>query len=1364
MAELTHGQRSIWIGQRLQAGSPLYNMAFTFVFPAELEPGRFREAWLRAVEGSEVLATRVVEEGGEPRRITVPVGPTEVLDFSAQKDPRAAFRRWAVERCAQPLPLDGPLVDSVLVRLGLECTGWYLNQHHLVTDAASTVLLYQRVAQEYGGLEGEPLAPYYATAEELRTRGASEAAREHWAERGGVKGPLYGRRAEPKDTASERLTLALDIERSRALDTLARGPGFASPLPDLSRFVLFATLLLVWLHRVGGRGTFDTPVAGRATPDSRRALGFFIEMFPFAVEVEPGDTLRTLGARASVEARRLLSHALPGLGNPSGADAGNVVLNFVPGVFGAFEGWSPEVEWVHPGHGDRLHALRLQVHDFGGTGAYTLHFDVNRSALPEWLRRRIPRHFERLLDALLEEPDRLLDTVDLRLEEERSLPALGGSPRVAGPTVVDLVEAQARRTPDRVALRLGEVELSYAQVLARVEALAAHLVERGIARGDRVALCGRRSMEWVVAALAVLRAGAAYVPLDSAAPTARRNHVLRGSGARLLLLGDGIDASDVNVPVLPLAEAPQDGGTSSCPKPEPLDAAYLIYTSGSTGQPKGVLVSHGGLAEYLEWASQRYVRGDCLTFPFFTSPAFDLTVTSLFLPLLTGGTLEIYPEPEGAVDSALVDVVRQNAVEFLKLTPSHLALLLELGLEGTRLRRLVVGGENLSSPLARAVHEASGRVVELHNEYGPTEAVVGCVVHAYDPEVDQGASVPIGAPAEHVGVEVLNASGTPVLEGVEGELWIAGGALARGYQGRPGLTADRFRPHPGGHGRRRYRSGDRVREVAPGRLEYRGRLDRQGKISGFRVEPAEVEAALLSQPQVERGVVVVRRRSALREGGDVRHCQRCGLPSNYPRASFDDEGVCSVCRAYERVRPHAQAYFKTPDDLKRLFAESAQEHETSYDCLMLLSGGKDSTYALCQLVEMGLRVYAFSLDNGFISEGAKANIRQVTERLGVPVEFGTTPAMNAVFKDSLLRFSNVCNGCFKVIYTLGIRRAKELGIPVLVTGLSRGQMFETRLTEEMFEGGRRGPEEVDTAVLAARKLYHRADDEVSRSMDVSHFADDSIFESVRIVDFYRYWDVGLEEVYTYLAAKIPWVRPDDTGRSTNCLINDVGIYVHKKERGFHNYALPYSWDVRLGHKTREEALAELDDSIDEGFVQETLYELGYDLARLTASGAATLEAFYVATDDPGEAKLRNHLAQHLPPQFIPSRLLRVESIPLEASGKVNQAALLELTASAESGGELAGQGARPPYEPPDGPVEEYLVELWRDELGADRVGRKDSFFTLGGTSLAAMQVMLRLCREFDIELPLDTPFEHPTLRALARVAEDRILADVEGME
>jgi len=1379
---LTHSQLQIWIGQRLNAESPLYNMAFAFVFTGEVSREHFQRAWQRVVDDSEALRTWVSEQDGVAVRRIRPVGccPTAVVDFRSDPEPVGAFRRWARDRCARPLPLDGELVESVLVQLGDGHTGWYLNQHHLIADAWSCVLVYRQVAAWYAALSGTgeapvELSPYYETAIRLQGRHgragdktpnqAMVAASEHWRSRQPPQGrtlPLYGRHVAPANTASTRVTMTVDRARADALHALCLENGFESLSRDTSRFAVFATLVLGWLSRISAslHVGFDAPIGGRPTLAARRSIGLFIEMFPFAVAVEAGDTFRTLGRRCLDETSAFLRHALPGTSAPSSASASNVVLNFFPEAFGSFAGLPADVEWLHPGHSDRVHALRLQVHDFAASGRYTLHFDFNDSVWPERLRERVLHHFDQLLTACLADPDQTIASVDVRTDDERLALAVfnrGANAPRCHRTVVTMFDDQALATPDRVALREGTNELSFERLRVDVSALAATLAARGVAPGDRVAILSRRSVAAVVAILGTLRAGAAYVPVDPAYPAPRIESLVRDAGARIVLVGPGVSAGVIpgDLDAVPILEGINSGLALALdrPMPELGHLAYLLYTSGSTGRPKGVLIDHGGLADYLEWASRCYVRGDCLAFPLCTSLTFDLTVTSLFLPLITGGRLEIYPEPDGPVDSAVMDVASANVVDFIKLTPSHLSLLRRIDLSRSRIQRMVVGGEDLKTELAASISAPFGGRLELYNEYGPTEAVVGCIVHRYDPAQDRGASVPIGVPIDRVEVDVLSEAGIPVPDGVPGELWVSSPGLAPGYHALPDITAARFLPHPRRPNARRYRTGDLVRFNESGILEYLGRVDRQVKVSGVRIEPAEIEAALLQLPGIDACAVVVRRQPTVPSltGDEGRACVRCGLSSSYPAVRFDSGGVCNVCLAFEAVRPRAQAYFRGMEDLRGLFAQSRSAHAPRYDCMMLLSGGKDSTYALCQLVEMGLSVYAFTFDNGFISEDAKANMRRVTGHLGVPLEFGTTPFMNAIFRDSLTRFSNVCHGCFKTIYTLGTNRAQTLGIPVIVTGLSRGQMFETRLTEEMFLDDRYSPDDVDAAVKAARRVYHRVDDEVARTLDVTIFQNDRVFEDIQFVDFYRYCDVGLDDMLSYLERTVPWVRPADTGRSTNCLINDVGIYIHRKERGYHNYALPYSWDVRLGHKTRAAALDELNDELDMDRVRRTLAAVGYDENRLSDSGdQSLLTACYVSSAGVDEAHLRRQLGDRLPAALVPAFFIRLDDIPLTPHGKVDEAALSRVEARRTPQTQV----------PPEGPVEAFLVATWQDVLHLDRIGAVDNFFQLGGTSLKALEVMLRLCREFDIDLPLVTVFERPTVRELARVAEQRILDDV----
>ena len=668
------------------------------------------------------------------------------------------------------------------------------------------------------------------------------------------------------------------------------------------------------------------------------------------------------------------------------------------------------------------------------------------------------------------------------------------------------------------------------------------------------------------------------------------------------------------------------------------------------------MIEHRGLNNYVCWAKQQYLSDweslDSVAFPLFSPLSFDLTVTSIFVPLLSGGRVVVYEEV-GEIDLSIQRIVEENRVDIIKLTPSHLSLIKEMDLSQSRIKTMILGGEDLKTALAKTVTEAFNAEIEIYNEYGPTEATVGCMIYRFDPQKDQETSVSIGKPAARSQIYVLDAYLNLVPQGVVGEIYIASPGLARGYLNRPELTEACFIASPFRPGERLYKTGDLGRWQENSQLQYLGRCDRQVKIRGTRIELGEIETALSSHPMITDCVVdVIEHHSLPKVQPSLTHCTQCGLPSNYPNITFDEAGVCHLCRAYETYQEKAQQYFKTLEDLQAIFAQAKAQGD--YDCLMLLSGGKDSTYVLYQLVGMGLKVLAFTLDNGYISEQAKDNIRRVVQSLEVDHIFGSTPAMNAIFVDSLKRHCNVCNGCFKTIYTLSLQLAEEKGIPIIVTGLSRGQFFETRLTEELFTQPTVDVDQIDQTILEARKAYHRVDDAISRELDVGIFQDDTLFEKIQIVDFYRYCDVELEEVLTFLKEKAPWIRPSDTGRSTNCLINNVGIYIHQQKQGYHNYALPYSWDVRLGHKDRDAALEELNDAIDVEKVQQILQEIGYEDVEESED---RLVAYYVSSTPLTPSDLRTYLAQKLPSNILPAYFVPLEQIPLTPNGKVDRQSL-----------------------------------------------------------------------------------------------------------
>jgi amino acid adenylation domain-containing protein len=1347
-------------GQKLSPDDPLYNSAFLFVIDGAIDAFAFTEAFSRLVVDAEALRTVFKTQNGTARQevLEIPGFDLPMIDFSEQADPDAAATIWARKKAKRRLNIEKSTFDSALLKLADNRFAWYLNQHHLVTDAKSIEVLFRRLEELYVLVESgttrdiEPI-PSFAAYVDYESQAA---ARKKPNPSLSVAPPsLYGQQRHATGTDSQRIEIELSERLSDALRQLIKRPGNGALTRDLGQLQLFTTATFAFLKRVSGQETITiaAPAHNRVNRQFAASAGLFIELFPIEVTVDGDETFASLHKRVQAATIEYLRSAQPGHADADVNRRLNVVLNYLTPEFGSFAGYPVTTRWLHPDSADNHHQLRIQVFDFDRTGRFTVAFDVATGVLGERQRGDVAAHFESMLNAMVEDWDQPIEEVDLLGDEERLevlALAAGAAAGVEPPDIVAMFVNRARSMPASLAMREGDTNWTYSELDSATERLAQSIEPKSM-----IGVALPRSAGAVIAMLASLRAGAAFVPIDPTWPLERIRYVATDAGCSTIIAADPIDVDVELVTLDQLLEAtpPEDIQPVEA---APEDLAYILYTSGSTGDPKGVMIERRSLANYISWAIRFYGPG--LAFPLFTPITFDLTITSAIVPLVSGGSIVVYPATTEAADLAVLEVFAEDAVDIVKLTPSHLALLVDRDLAGSRIRQLILGGEDLTTAVAARVLERFDGRLTIHNEYGPTEATVGCVVHTYDPAVDTDASVPIGRPIDGASAYVVDSVGQPVPLGVPGELWIAGAGLARGYAGRPDLTRERFVHGYAIDEDRAYRTGDIARLRPDGTIEYLGRRDDQVKIKGIRVELGEIEAALASHPGMTATAARLWEFQGPEASENLIYCARCGLASNYPGVSFDADRVCSECRAFDEYNAKARVYFKPEDELATLLS-SQRGARGNYDCIALLSGGKDSSYVLCRLVDMGLRVLALTLENGYLSDQAHGNIGRVVEALGVDHRYLTTPAMNEIFVDSLQRHANVCNGCFKTIYTLSVQTALDEDIPYIVTGLSRGQFFETRLTRDLFTEMTVSSDQIDANVLGARKAYHRVDDAVNRLLDVSMFDDDDVFDTVQFVDFYRYVDVGLDELYLHLEERVPWKRPTDTGRSTNCLINDVGIYYHQKVRGHHNYALPYSWDVRIGHKTREAALAELDDDIDVAEVARILDEIGFPDDVTGSEAGRTLVGYYAAPVEIPVPQLKEHLAATLPQQLLPSKFVRLDAIPLTQNGKVDRAAL------------PSPDQQRPEMETtfvaPQSDNEIVLARIWEQVLGVTGIGTRDNYFDLGGDSITAVQIIARAHR-LGLPITMNQLFEELTIENVAAAAgngqalrADRVVGVVE---
>ncbi|WP_328369807.1 non-ribosomal peptide synthase/polyketide synthase [Streptomyces sp. NBC_00445] len=815
-----------------------------------------------------------------------------------------------------------PLMRCALVRLDGDRSRLLLTFHHIVADGWSLPVLHRELMACYGDTPAElpQPAPYQAYLHRLAAADRN-AARAAWRTAlAGVEEPtrLVETPADGAPVEPAQIRVELSEQVTARLAARAREHGLT-----LGTVVQGAWGLLVGRLTAREDVVFGTTVSGRdaEVEGIESMVGLFINTLPTRFRWDPADTLADLLTRLQDEQSRLLDHQHLGLAE----------LQRLAGLAGAGDLFDTLVVFENYPHANGLAdpsgTLRLTGHEFHDAVHYPLALIVkpgrrldlrlkhHAGRLDSEAVRRIADRLSRILHAVATDPRQTAADLELLSAEELSDADLTGERRqVPDTTLAAAFEAQAARTPQALAVAYEDETLSYRELDTRAGELACRLAARGAGPGTVVAVAIPRSAELMVALLGVLKAGAAYLPVDVDYPADRVAHMLTDSGATTVVTVTGTQLPDVpGLEALPLdgpagdvpgagpaparSEVPGfegllDGPAADVPaarpapaQPEvpsletllldvpsgdvpdvrptpahPDDPAYLIYTSGSTGRPKGVVVTHRAIVNRLAWMQGQYgLTADDRVLQK-TPASFDVSVWEFFWALCEGATV-VLARPDGHRDPAyLAGLIREQGITTLHFVPSMLEAFLQSEeitadpVWAASLRRVFSSGEALPGAAAARWRELTG--VPLHNLYGPTEAAVDVTYHAYDGAAD--TTVPIGHPVWNTGLRVLDSCLHPVTDGVPGELYLTGVQLARGYHARPGLTAERFVADPYGEpGTRMYRTGDLVRRRADGVIEYLGRTDRQVKIRGNRIELGEIEAALARHPAVAQSAVTV---------------------------------------------------------------------------------------------------------------------------------------------------------------------------------------------------------------------------------------------------------------------------------------------------------------------------------------------------------------------------------------------------------------------------------------------------------------------------------------------------------------------------
>jgi amino acid adenylation domain-containing protein len=890
-------QRRLWFLHQLEPRAAAYNMSGGFLIRGPLDADALRQSLGEVVRRHEILRTTFLLQDDEPVQAVATVGraPLPGIDLTALVPEARERERQVVLESVASRPFDlrrGPLLRCVLLRLGEREHAFLYVMHHIVTDGWSEALFIRELATLYHDF----LAGLPPSLPELPIQYGDFAQWQRDWLQGEVLERLLAYWQGHLEGASTVLDLPCDHPRPALFSYRGSAVPFTVPaevsaslrqLQERETVTLFSLLLAAYgvlLDRHTGQPDLliGSPVANRNVPELEELIGLFLDILVLRLDLSANPTFRELLAQAQEVVLGAHEHQdliferlLLALGvdrDPSRNPLFQVALTLqnTPAIEANVAGL--EISPLLLAAVTAKFDLQLTLQESGGS----LHgaFEYATDLFEETTVRRLADRFLVLLGEIVRTPDGRVRELPLLSEAERvQLLVLAGS-AAPGP-VFCLHEAfaiRAAQSPESVAVLCEGEALTYRELDCRSGQLAVYLQGLGVRPEVPVGICMERSLDLVVAILGVLKAGGAYLPIDTSYPPERIAYMLADAAAPVLLtrsaeaerLPDGISTARI---VRLDAEGPEIFRATGRPagSVSPWNGAYIIYTSGSTGRPKGVVVSHANVARLFDASRSRFGFGETDVWTLFHSHAFDFSVWEIWGALLYGGRLVVVPYLTSRSPELFADLLEREGVTVLNQTPSAFRNLLSVAAApGTprleRLRLVIFGGEALE-PRSLAPwwerHE-EGRP-ELINMYGITETTVHVTDRALR-RADLGAGSVIGRPLPHLEVHLLNSSLVPVPIGVAGEIYVGGGGLARGYLGRPALTAERFVPDPfaGSPGARLYRTGDLARWCSGGELEYLGRIDDQVKIRGFRIELGEIEAALLEHPAVRDAVVTVR--------------------------------------------------------------------------------------------------------------------------------------------------------------------------------------------------------------------------------------------------------------------------------------------------------------------------------------------------------------------------------------------------------------------------------------------------------------------------------------------------------------------------
>ena len=1423
---LSFQQQRLWFLHQLSSGAAAYNICSAFRLSGPLRPDALCQAFDCIVTRHASLRTAIREIDGTATQLLLQTNRANIqrLDWSSLPIGETTTRLEALARTESAHAFDlsaGEPLRIVLVKLAAEEHAVVLTLHHIVGDAWSLSVLMDETARAYAAIRRgrTPELP------ELPIQYLDYA---HWQHACGQQDHWDIDLAYWKTQLDDLPTLELPTDKPRPPVQSFDGATveFAVPITTSERLRCLATeerttlfcLLLSAFQSLLARHTrqsdlaVGTSLAGREMVETEALIGFFANTLVIRARIASEDSFRQLTRQQSNTMRDAVEHAavpydqlVSALGQTSRDPSRNplfqvafTLLN-IPAITSELDGL--RLTPVLSQEAARFDLeLFMRETENGLSGA----FSYNTKLFERLSIERLAEQLVILLEAASYQPDSPLATLPLTTPQQAetllTLPKKTVTPNCE--PVHRVFSRFAAKQPDVTALRHGDLELSYGELDRLSDAAAKQLVAAGVKPGEAVGLWMEPSFELLISLLAVLKAGAGYVPMDPGYPSDRIHYMLEDSGVCAVLstkaLAPSLPSFTGTLVLLDVITPPPSVSLPISDNPDGI--AYIIYTSGSTGRPKGVAASHRNCARLFSSTSELFKFGPREIWTFFHSYAFDFSVWEIWGALANGGILLIVPPLLARSSDAFYQLLCHEKVTVLSQTPSAFRQLMaaeELHPQENNLalRYIIFGGEALDlSSLEPWVDRHGDDYPMLINMYGITETTVHVTFRRIGlSEVKRNLGSVIGAPLHDLCIRLLDENLHPVPPGMVGEIYVGGAGVTLGYLNQPELSAQRFMPDPNlDSGLRFYRSGDLARITPRGELEYRGRADQQVKLRGFRIETAEIQALLSQHPSVAEAAVTVR--------GEGDLARLIAYVSKRPGVSTlpeHDSWLPAFDMIYEDKLPEDtnldvvgwnDSYDQTPipiehmqrwrdEIIKRIHAlHPRQALEIGVGSGMLLLAvapgcqryhGVD--FSARALERLGRSVAARGLNQVQLEQ------REARDLNDLPEDFDTV-IINSVAQ----YFPN--SGYFLDVIDQAMTRLRPGGNLLLGDlrhlGLLR-HFHASRLLHHLLRSTQR------TRTDLRRELEALISEEKELLVDpvlfrrLARLRGDIAKIEIRMKEdggdceltTYRY-DVVLSKGRPTAALTqnaTPCLRQGLTNRRTV----EINRFLAWLEQDSNNAEViaDQPWR-RLVLPEASEPSELLTSATEKGLAvricwSENATDGRFDLA--LASSAAALPALpleELPCDDDGEIstcfnipaqnkpreklgpELRHHLAARLPDYMLPAAFVVMDKLPLTSSGKLDWRALPEP-------GQTEQEKATTVV-PPRGRAESEVARVWGEVLDIDQLGRHQNFFEAGGHSLLATRVMSKLRQEFGVELPLRTLFEHPTVAEFAVVLAERV--------